>query len=133
MRAADGPVTLVAHSAGALATVHWAVSGSTDLVASALLVTPPALIEELPPKYPPLEALRAEGWLPIPMRELPFRAQVGISDDDPLGPVDAVRDLARAWGATERRLGRVGHANPDSGYGSWPAIEQVIEGAPVRG
>ncbi|MET8860954.1 alpha/beta hydrolase, partial [Streptomyces sp. NPDC004579] len=37
----EGPVVLVAHSAGVITTVHWAAQGDTARVRGALLATPP--------------------------------------------------------------------------------------------
>ena len=37
----DGPVILVAHSAGVLMTVHWAAQHTSTQIQGALLVTPP--------------------------------------------------------------------------------------------
>jgi len=127
--AASGPVILVAHSAGVLTLVHWAQRfgpRTTDRVTEALLVTPPTLRSELPAVYPRLAQLEAAGWLPIPKRPLPFAATVCLSDDDPLGPPEQVRDLAAAWGAVVLGLGRVGHANPASGLGPWPLMDSLV-------
>ena len=112
---------LVAHSAGVLVTAHWAAQYSPTRVVGALLATPPALAAELPPEYPSIDELRAHGWLPIPRRPLPFPSIVATSDDDPLGNPVRVRALAKAWGSRLHSLGAVGHLNPASGYGDWPA------------
>ncbi|HET7397052.1 MAG TPA: alpha/beta hydrolase [Intrasporangium sp.] len=126
--AADRPI-LIAHSAGVLTLLHWAAGAllsTTDRVVEALLVTPPTLGEELPPPYPRLAELSAHGWLPIPIGALPFAGTVCLSDDDPLGPVEEVRTLAAGWGAVVVELGAVGHANPASGLGPWPAMDTLV-------
>ena len=51
------PVTIVAHSAGVLTTVHWARQHDLP-VRGALLATPPDLARPLPPEYPSLERAR---------------------------------------------------------------------------
>jgi len=122
-----GPVVLVAHSAGVLVTVHWAAQYSPTRVVGALLVTPPAFAVPLPPEYPSIEQLRAHGWLPIPRRPLPFPSIVASSDDDPLGNPLRVRAMANAWGSRLHSLGAVGHLNPASGFGDWPAAEGFID------
>lgn len=128
VRAASAPVLLVAHSAGCLVAAHWAsTSPSTDLVEAALFVTPPTLREELPAQYPRLAELQEAGWLPLPSAPLPLPVTIGLSDDDPLGRVDDVETLALTWGAEIARLGPVGHANPGSGHGRWPQIEELID------
>jgi uncharacterized protein len=123
-----GPVVLVAHSAGVLVAVHWAAQYSPTRVVGALLVTPPALTDPLPPEYPSIERLRAHGWLPIPRRPLPFPSTLAVSTDDPLGNPVRLQALANAWGSRTRSLGAVGHLNPASGYGEWPqAVELIAE------
>ena len=86
----------------------------------ALLATPPALADELPPEYPSIRRLRDHGWLPIPRRPLPFPSILAASTDDPLGNPVRLRAMARAWGSRWHSLGAVGHLNPASGYGEWP-------------
>jgi predicted alpha/beta hydrolase family esterase len=121
-----GPVVLVAHSAGVLVAVHWAARFSPTRVVGALLATPPALATELPQEYPSIDELRAHGWLPIPRRPLPFPSIVATSEDDPLSNPVRVRALAGAWGSRLHPLGAVGHLNPASGYGNWPAALPLI-------
>jgi predicted alpha/beta hydrolase family esterase len=129
IEAADGPVVIVAHSAGVITTVHWAArhDDAAHRVRGALLATPPDLAEELPPPYPSLSELTALGWLPIPRRPLPFPSIVAASDDDALGDPALVRALADAWGSRHRELGAVGHLNPASGFGDWPGAEPLIK------
>ena len=122
-----GPVILVAHSAGVLVTAHWAAQYSPTRVVGALLATPPALATELPAEYPSIDELRANGWLPIPRRPLPFASIVATSDDDPLSNPVRVRALAKAWGSRLHPLGAVGHLNPASGYGDWPGALGLID------
>ncbi len=123
----DEPVTIVAHSAGALTTVHWAMQRTDTPVRAAVLVTPPDLAAPLPAPYPTLAQLRANGWLPIPCTPLPFPSIVATSADDALGRPDRVRALARAWGSRVHDLGPVGHLNPASGYGRWPGALDLID------
>ena len=124
----DGPVILVAHSAGVLVTAHWAAQYSPTRVVGALLATPPTLAAELPAEYPSIDELRAHGWLPIPREPLPFPSIVAASSDDPLGNPVRLNSLAAAWGSRVHDLGAVGHLNPASGYGEWPqAVELIAE------
>ena len=122
----DGPVTLVAHSAGVLTTVHWAARHSGRVV-GAVLVTPPDLSSELPSEYPSLAQLRTNGWLPIPLQPLGFPSIVAASTNDALGDHERVRDLATAWGSRFHSLGAVGHLNPSSGYGEWPGVHSLLD------
>jgi len=121
-----GPVTLVAHSAGCLTTVHWAQQTSTPIRA-ALLATPPDLGRPLPAEYPSLDELRESGWLPIPVAPLPFPSIVAGSSNDPLGDEVRVAALAEAWGSHFIDVGPVGHLNPAAGYGEWPLAEALLE------
>ncbi|MGW1805289.1 RBBP9/YdeN family alpha/beta hydrolase [Streptomyces sp. NPDC002078] len=121
----DGPVLLVAHSAGVIATVHWARRHRAD-VRGALLATPADLETPLPDGYPTPAELADHGWTPVPRAPLPFPSIVAASADDPLGAPERVAELARSWGSRLLELGAVGHLNPASGYGEWPQAEDLI-------
>ncbi|MFC4605140.1 RBBP9/YdeN family alpha/beta hydrolase [Rhodococcus kronopolitis] len=132
----DGPVVLVAHSAGVLITVHWAQRHRRP-IAGALLVTPPDLGVPLPAGYPTPEQLDANGWNRVPRTVLPFPSIVGVSTDDPMAEYGTVVELAESWGSRVLDLGAVGHLNPASGYGRWPLatrlVDELIADATVRG
>jgi predicted alpha/beta hydrolase family esterase len=121
----DGPVILVAHSAGVMMVAHWAHTHRRS-IRGALLATPPDFESPLPEGYPTLEALREHGWLPTPREPLPFPSIVAASRNDPLGSYDRVAELARGWGSRLVDLGEVGHLNPASGYGEWPDAEELV-------
>lgn len=123
--AIDGPVILVAHSAGVLMVAHWAVRHRRP-IAGALLVTPPDLAATWPLSYPQPAVLAAQGWTPLPRQPLPFPSIVAASSNDHLACLDAVRGLAADWGSQLVELGAVGHLNPASGYGAWPQAEELI-------
>lgn len=123
---AGTPVTLVAHSAGVLTTVHWAHQHDLP-VRGALLATPPDLVNPLGPEYPSLEELAANGWLPIPLAPLRFPSIVAASTNDALGDFERVRELAQAWGSHFIDIGPVGHLNPASGYGDWLGAEALLD------
>src|SRR3954451_1507009 len=127
VRDVDGPLVLVAHSAGVLVTAHWAVTHDCASVVGALLATPPAFATELPPESPSVGELLENGWLPIPRRPLPFPSILATSTDDALGNPVRLRAMANAWGSREHSLGAVGHLNPASGFGSWPEATSLIE------
>jgi uncharacterized protein len=122
----DGPVVLVAHSAGVLVTVHWATGYRGSAVVGALLATPPTLAADLPAGYPSIHVLRARGWMPVPRRPLPFPSIVAASTDDPLANPVRLRSLAAAWGSRWDCLGPVGHLNPASGFGPWPQAQELV-------
>ncbi|MFI1535199.1 RBBP9/YdeN family alpha/beta hydrolase [Streptomyces anandii] len=121
----DGPVLLVAHSAGVITTVHWAARHRAD-IRGALLATPADLDSPLPDGYPTPGELARHGWTPVPRARLPFPSIVAASADDPLGAPGRVAELARSWGSRVLQLGAVGHLNPASGYGEWPRAQELI-------
>ncbi len=125
LAAIEGPVILVAHSAGVMIVVHWAQQHSRP-IAGALLAAPPDFESPLPEGYPTGGVLRASGWLPTPRERLPFPTIVGASTNDPLGRYERVESLAQSWGSKLVNLGNVGHLNPASGYGEWPQAEALI-------
>lgn len=122
----EGPVILVAHSAGVLMVAHWAARYDRP-IKGAVLATPPDLDATWPAHYPSPESLQVNGWTPLPNRPLPFPCLVCASDDDHLASPEAVRDLAEAWGGTLVELGRVGHLNPASGFGEWAGAHELIQ------
>lgn len=122
----DGPVVLVAHSAGVLMAVHWAARHSAPIL-GALLVTPPDINSQWPPQYPSPQALEENGWSPLPRGPLPFPSIVAASSNDHLASLAAVHALADDWGSNVVELGPVGHLNPASGYGDWPQAEVLIK------
>lgn len=123
--AIDGPLILVAHSAGTIMVAHWAKQQRRPIL-GALLATPPDFEQPMPEGYPAMEALRAAGWLPVPRELLPFPSIVAASRNDPLGRIERVAELARAWGSRFVDIGTAGHLNPASGYGAWPRAQAFI-------
>ncbi|KXU96134.1 alpha/beta hydrolase [Caballeronia megalochromosomata] len=121
----DGPVVLVAHSAGVMITVHWA-QRHTRPIHGALLATPPDFEAPLPEGYPTLDALQQHGWMPTPRMPLPFPSIVAASTNDPLARIERVAELAQAWGSRFLDIGAVGHLNPASGHGEWPLADELV-------
>jgi predicted alpha/beta hydrolase family esterase len=121
----DGPVVLVAHSAGVMITVHWA-QRHERAIHGALLAAPPDFESPMPEGYPTQDVLRQNGWLPTPRAKLPFPSIVAGSTNDPLGRLDRVAALAAAWGSQLVNLGAVGHLNPAAGFGEWSQAEDLI-------
>lgn len=121
----EGPVILVAHSAGVLMVAHWAARHGRP-IKGALLAAPPDIDADWPRGYPSAETLRTHGWAPLPQGPLPFRSLVAGSTNDHLASLDAVTRMAQGWGAELLNLGAVGHLNPAAGYGRWPQAEALI-------
>lgn len=124
--AIDGPVILVAHSAGVMTTVHWA-QRHTRKIHGALLAAPADLDTPLPSGYPTHDVLQKNGWLPCPRRLLPFPSIVAASRNDPLASYTRVASMAMDWGSRLIDLGEVGHLNPASGFGPWPQAQTLIQ------
>ncbi|MES3024653.1 MAG: alpha/beta hydrolase [Pseudomonadota bacterium] len=125
LSAIDGPVVLVAHSAGVLMIAHWAARHASP-IAGALLVTPPDLDARWPAQYPQPEVLATQGWSPLPRGPLPFPSIVAASRNDHLASFASAQALAADWGSTLVDLGEVGHLNPASGHGPWPQARELI-------
>jgi len=121
----DGPVILVAHSAGVLMVAHWAAHYSRP-IKGALLAAPPDLDAVWPSNYPSSQTLRNQGWNPLPQGPLPFRSIVAGSTNDHLASLAAVTRMAEGWGAELLNLGEVGHLNPAAGFGHWQQAEALI-------
>ena len=111
---AKRPVLLVAHSLGAIAVVHAALSLPQDAVRGALLVAPPseAALKRLEAVDP--------AFTPIPRDPLPFPSLVVASRNDFYAPFDESEELAYAWGGRLLDAGEAGHINDESGHGPWP-------------
>lgn len=122
----DGPVILVAHSAGVLMTLHWAAKYNHQ-IQGALLVAPPDMSQIWPDNYPSSAELRKEGWEPLPKQKLNFPSIVVASTNDHLASFNAVENMAKAWGSQLVNAGSVGHLNPASGFGPWPLAEELIQ------
>lgn len=125
IEAIDGPIVLVAHSAGCLMVAHWAERYERP-IRGALMATPADIETPLPAGYPTLKELSFNDWLPIPRRALPFRTIVAASANDPLANLSRLYDLAQGWEAELEVLGEVGHLNPASGFGPWPSGLKIV-------
>ena len=125
LAAIEGPVVLVAHSAGVITTVHWAQQHSRP-IHGALLATPADVEEPMPQGYPTIDQLRDNGWSPIPQKALPFPTIVAASRNDPLAQYERMQALSADWGARFVDLGEVGHLNPAAGYGPWDGAKSLL-------
>jgi predicted alpha/beta hydrolase family esterase len=123
--AVEGPIVLVAHSAGVLTVAHWA-RRTSRAVRGALLAAPPDFETPLPEGYPTTEALDRAGWLPIPVAPLPFPTLLAVSRNDPLCRLSRACELALQWRSRFVDLGEVGHLNPASGHGDWPMADALV-------
>ena len=116
-----GPVWLVAHSFGCLASVV-AAADRPERVAGLMLVAP------ADPERFSLTGLRVPGdphapqslarW--IPDTPLAPPSLVVASSDDPWVPLPTAAHWAERWGSRLDEIGAAGHINVDSGHGPWP-------------
>lgn len=97
---------LVAHSFGALASVHAGVRNS-ERIAGAFLVAPAD-----PDKF----GIAAD----LPQEPLPFPTVVVGSANDPWIALWKAAEWADRWGADFVSLGEAGHINAAAGFGPWP-------------
>ncbi|WP_310627873.1 alpha/beta hydrolase [Limnohabitans sp.] len=121
--AQDGPVVLVAHSLGCIASTHLPPE-AVARIHGALLVAPAD-----PERRAPLV-----DFAPVPYHTLPYRSVVVASSNDPYCPVRTAGAYARSWGSEFVRLQNAGHINIDSGFGAWPlglALLQSLMDTPL--
>lgn len=105
----SGPVVVVAHSLGCIATAHLPAEAAARIKA-ALLVAP---------ADPERRGVLAD-FAPVPYQLLPYRSILVASSDDPYCPVRTAGAYARAWGSDFVRLRNAGHINLEAGFGAWP-------------
>jgi predicted alpha/beta hydrolase family esterase len=118
----DGPVVVVAHSLGCIATTHLPPE-AVARIQGALLVAP---------ADPERRAVLCD-FAPVPFHKLPYRNILVASSNDPFCPVRLAGAYARAWGSEFVRLQDAGHINVESGHGEWPlgiALLQSLSGDP---
>jgi len=106
---AAGPVVVVAHSLGCVATTHLP-SEIASRIQGALLVAP---------ADPERRGVLGD-FAPVPYQRLPYHSIVVASTNDPFCPARLAGAYARAWGSEFVRLNGAGHINVDSGHGEWP-------------
>jgi len=109
VREAAGPVVVVAHSLGCIATAHLPPDAARHIQA-ALLVAP----------ADPERRAALQDFAPVPCERLPYRSIVVASSNDPYCPPRRASAYARAWGSEFVRLQDAGHINIASGHGEWP-------------
>lgn len=115
-----GPVVVVAHSLGCIATTHLP-SEAARRIHGALLVAP---------ADPERRGVLAD-FAPAPCQPLPYRSVLVASSNDPYCPIRTAGAYARAWGSEFVRLQNAGHINTEAGFGAWPlglALLQSLAG-----
>ncbi len=123
VRAAGGPVVLVAHSLGCIAVAWWAGLLGQDVtsrVAGALLVAPADVDRSDLPEV-------TRRFAPIPLAPLPFPALVIGSTDDPYCRAERAEEMASAWLADCVILDEHGHINTETGLGRWSEGQALLD------
>lgn len=118
-----GPVIVIAHSLGCIATAHLPAS-AVRCIQGALLVAP---------ADPERRAVLSD-FAPVPFQKLPYRSVLVASSNDPYCPIRLAGAYARAWGSEFVRMQGAGHINVESGHGEWPlgaALLQSLAGEPT--
>ena len=103
--------TLIGHSVGCAAIVHW-YAKFRHRIKGALLVAP-SDVEK--PDYPSY----IKDFSPLPLEKLPFKTIVVASTNDHVVDLDRARYFAGCWGSELVVLENAGHIEGKSGYGDW--------------
>lgn len=109
IQAQPGPVVVVAHSLGCIATTHLPPEIAAR-IQGALLVAP----------ADPERRSALVDFAPVPAQKLPYRSVLVASSNDPFCPIRLAGAYARAWGSEFVRVQEGGHINAESGHGEWP-------------
>lgn len=120
---ADAPVILVAHSLGCHAVAWWNQLADDDRlsrVAGALLVAPP-WVGDLAADSP------LSAFAPLARDRFAFPSILAASRNDPYASFGHSRKMAQRWGSRFVGAGWTGHINTESGLGSWPYGEFLLD------
>ncbi|MFT8473481.1 RBBP9/YdeN family alpha/beta hydrolase [Acetobacter persici] len=122
VRRCSRPVLVLAHSLGALLTVHCA----DEKIAGALLVAP-ADLEETQASG----RMRVKGFAPLPRTRVRFPMLLVTSENDEWLSSARARFLAECWGSELFAAGRVGHIGNRENLGIWKkgflALERLLD------
>ena len=113
------PVVIAAHSLGCVLVAQWVANGGGDRAAGAFLVAPS---DAEAPGYPE----EGRSFDKVPLVRLPFPSIVVASSNDEYVALRRAEDFANAWGSRFVNIEPAGHINGASGYGPWPAGEQMF-------
>jgi len=111
LRRAGDDATVICHSLACIAWLQLVARVPPEAARRALLVAPPADLEELPP-----------GFFPLPEGLRLADAEIWCSDNDPYCPVGAASLYGERFGRPTRVFAGAGHLNGEAGYGPWPAV-----------
>ncbi len=125
---APQPVRIVAHSFGCLAAVV-AAADRPDQVAQLILAAPadPARFDFAGLKPETGASSPYSLAAALPEQPLPVHGTLIASRNDPWLSFDKASALADFWGLDLLDIGPAGHINPESGYGPWPLLLQLLQ------
>jgi len=121
----SAPLTVVAHSLGAITWMHHAARQSAPIVADrVLLVAPPYVIPEIPPSDAPPGVA---GFFPPPMSPAGIAAAaretvIVASDTDDYATFEQTKAYSDRLEIPIHLLPGAGHISPYWGYGEWPWV-----------
>ena len=110
---------LIGHSIGCMAIVKW-IEKYNHSIKGALFVAPSDSEKESYPEY-------IRGFIPIPIRKLPFPSFLVASANDHVTSIDRSEKFASDWGSELIILQDAGHIESKSGFGEWTLAKKLIE------
>lgn len=119
-----GPLTVVAHSLGAITWMHYSTAAESQIADRVLLVAPPYVC----PTLPPLDAPPGiEGFFPPPLNAQAIKlaardTNIVASDNDDYATFDQTNIYAKRLDVPIHLLAGAGHISPYWGYGEWPWV-----------
>lgn len=120
----DSKLTVVCHSLGAIAWMHYATAVCSRVADRVLLVAPPYVMRGVPPTDSPSGV---EGFFPPPLSAdaiaMAARETVIVaSDNDDYATFEQARIYADRLSIPIHMLVGAGHISPYWGYGEWPWV-----------
>ena len=114
--AARGPVVVVAHCLGSLATVHLPEQISSRIRAAMFVA----------PVDPDCRGTFLD-FFPVPSRRLNYHSLVVASKQDPYCSVRMAASFSRAWGSDFLRLNKPGYLTAADADSGWPLGKFLLE------
>jgi len=122
--AQTGPVTVLAHSLGAITWLHYVTAVQSQIAESVLLVAPPYVMPGIPPTDAPPGV---EAFFPPPMdgdavRRAAAETVIVASDNDDYATFEQSKAYSDRLGVPIHLVAGAGHISPYWGYGEWPWV-----------
>ena len=121
---ASAPLTVVAHSLGAITWLHYVAGVPNKIAERVLLVAPPYVIPEIPPSDAPPGV---PGFFPPTLdadavKRAATETVFIASDSDDYATFEQTKAYADRLGVPIHLLSGAGHISPYWGYGEWPWV-----------